>query len=539
MVRAGSRGSRDIVQWIGLGSLILGYLCGVQSASDAAELEKASQVAAGRELFLREWLPHDSRAAQGDGLGPVFNDTSCIACHNLGGTGGAGPNNKNVEIVSAFRNPGQAEQMAVLSAPLTEQVFRGLFGLRPRGNAAKPKASGPTAAQLSAELAKVHPGFRSARSVVLHRFGLEPEYEVWRQKLGGPGANPFNVSVHQARIELNEDEELQAESAVPQPLPSVSQGPSVAQQERLRARFDRVGQTQSQHGNFFLITSQRNTTALFGVGLIDSIPDGVLEEAAKQRFEKFPRVNGRVARLADGKIGRFGWKAQKATLRQFAMTACAVELGLNVPEHPQAGLPHRPDYVPAGYDMTQPECDALVTSLRDLPAPAQTSGDAEFVRAGENLFQQTGCAACHTPRLGEVAGIYSDLLVHDMGPELGDTGDYGTFIPSEGGNDSETPLPELAEAFGGGGAGTGVPGRKIVGTQRLEWRTPPLWGVRDSGPYLHDGRADTLEQAIAHHGGEAEESSQEFFALSREERLQVLSFLRSLTAPDEVATAHP
>ncbi len=66
---------------------------------------------------------------------------------------------------------------------------------------------------------------------------------------------------------------------------------------------------------------------------------------------------------------------------------------------------------------------------------------------------------------------------------------------------------------------------------RFEWRTPPLWGFRDSAPYLHDGRAKTLDQAVAMHGGESTRSTQNFFKLSAKERQQLETFLKSLTAP--------
>ena len=60
-------------------------------------------VAAGYEIFNREWMPNDPRSHGGDGLGPVYNDSSCVACHNAGGSGGAGPVGKNIDILSAFR----------------------------------------------------------------------------------------------------------------------------------------------------------------------------------------------------------------------------------------------------------------------------------------------------------------------------------------------------------------------------------------------------------------------------------------------------
>jgi CxxC motif-containing protein (DUF1111 family) len=75
------------------------------------------------------------------------------------------------------------------------------------------------------------------------------------------------------------------------------------------------------------------------------------------------------------------------------------------------------------------------------------------------------------------------------------------------------------------------------GATKQEWRTPPLWGFRDSGPYLHDGRAQTLEQAVAMHGGQGATSAQKFFELSPKERLRVETFLKSLIAPPSVQLA--
>ena len=69
------------------------------------------------------------------------------------------------------------------------------------------------------------------------------------------------------------------------------------------------------------------------------------------------------------------------------------------------------------------------------------------------------------------------------------------------------------------------------GARRREWRTPPLWGVRDSGSYLHDGRAVTLDQAIALHGGQGKDPATRYFGLSPRRRQQVGAFLKSLVAP--------
>ena len=102
------------VVW-GIVSLGIGGLCAADTAKSAPDRR-----AQGRELFEREWLPGDSRTHGGDGLGPVFNDSSCIACHNLGGTGGGGPASKNVDIITASPNGQLAPQMAGSPRPLPD-----------------------------------------------------------------------------------------------------------------------------------------------------------------------------------------------------------------------------------------------------------------------------------------------------------------------------------------------------------------------------------------------------------------------------------
>ncbi len=153
--------------------------------------------------------------------------------------------------------------------------------------------------------------------MVLHRFGTDPHYQVWRAHLLGQNL--------QAEGQAGTTRIDQAKLAIAQ-----------LQAQAIAEKSSAAG-TQVDRGDFVLLTSQRNTPPLFGTGLIDAIPDAVLEAAARKTDPAFPEVQGRVSRLKDGRIGRFGWKGQTASLKDFDLTACAVELGLEVPGQPQVG----------------------------------------------------------------------------------------------------------------------------------------------------------------------------------------------------------
>src|SRR3954468_4517184 len=130
-----------------------------------------------------------------------------------------------------------------------------------------------------------------------------------------------------------------------------------------------------------VVVTQRNTPALFGDGLIDAISDEALlshqrEHSAAARLvglngARDGRVRGRVARLADGRIGRFGWKLEFATLNDFVKAACANELGLSNPERPQATPLGKRDYAQPGTDLTDEQCAMMTDFIRDLPTPRQ------------------------------------------------------------------------------------------------------------------------------------------------------------------------
>jgi RNA polymerase sigma factor (sigma-70 family) len=401
----------------------------------------------GEALFFKEWVRNDPASPHGDGLGPVFNETSCVACHGLGAPGGGGPESKNVVMLTALGG-----------------------GRRP-----------------NKKLEQFHPGFQAARSTVLHRYGTDPSYASWRRQLLGSSGR-------------------QAKGGAPQKA-----------EETVEARISRIAEQTSPKGRSLeetpglipagganLSVSERNTPALFGAGRIDAISSEAIAREAKWQPAE---VRGRVSRDRDGRVGRFGWKAQVSRLHEFVRVACAGELGLEVPGHSQSISPLAPDERAKGLDLTDGECDALVSFVRALPSPVAIDPDGlhgtQAMREGRLLFAEVGCATCHAPSLGEVRGIYSDLLLHEMGPSLSDTGEYY------------------------GSDGSSSPGGPSPG----EWRTPPLWGFRDSGPYLHDGRAETLEEAVALHGGQGGKSAKGFFSLPPEGRSAIETFLKSLVAP--------
>ena len=164
-------------------------------------------------------------------------------------------------------------------------------------------------------------------------------------------------------------------------------------------------------------------------------------------------------------------------------------------------------------------------TCRTLPVPAAAipadEKIASQIKAGEATFRSIGCASCHLPKLGEVEGIFSDLLLHDMGPQLGDGDTYTVFA-------GEPPRADVLDPANADRARspTGV-------TSAREWRTPPLWGLRDSAPYLHDGRAAGISEAITLHGGQAATAARRFAELPPRRRQQLEAFLTSLVPPSD------
>jgi CxxC motif-containing protein (DUF1111 family)/cytochrome c553 len=280
--------------------------------------------------------------------------------------------------------------------------------------------------------------------------------------------------------------------------------------------------------------SVRLARPLVGMGLLEAIPEADILAHADPTDCNGDGIKG-VPNLVfdpeDGtmKIGRFGWKASKASVRHQAAEALNLDIGVTTsvfPKHDcgasQAGCTSADKGTP---ELSDADLNLIVTYMRALGVPARRDLKDPKVMRGETLFTQLGCVGCHQPNQhtgnaspflemqNQVIHPYSDLLLHDMGPELADN--------SQG---------------------------EFVATTSM-WRTPPLWAIGlcdevaqgfqkdqtlnpapNQGPchYLHDGRARTLLEAVLWHGGEATRVKNAVVALPAADRDALLAFLGSL-----------
>jgi CxxC motif-containing protein (DUF1111 family) len=291
--------------------------------------------------------------------------------------------------------------------------------------------------------------------------------------------------------------------------PLESQGGSLLQARAIDPAVQEVIPRQAN------VVARRLTTPLFGAGLIDAITDSEIVLGTLRA--KPAGITGKVAVVTDvvsGKkrIGRFGWKAQQATLLAFSGDAYLNEMGITNRFFPIENAPNGNRALLARFDRVadledtvdaadgKADVDRLADFMRLLAPPAQLAVTGNAV-AGERLFATMDCASCHTPsmRTGrhEIAalsektvGLFSDLLLHDMGA--------------------------LGDGIAQGAAGV------------REMRTAPLWGLRSRPVYLHDGRASTVDAAIRAHEGEAAGSRGKYNASSAADRAALLAFLNTL-----------
>jgi CxxC motif-containing protein (DUF1111 family) len=264
------------------------------------------------------------------------------------------------------------------------------------------------------------------------------------------------------------------------------------------------------------VIARRAPIPLFGAGLVEAIPDDSIRALEDPFDRNRDGVSGRAALITDlgtgdRRVGRFGWKAQHATLLAFGADAYRNEMGITnelLPSEFSFGITseqmRRCDPIPDPEDRRDPRTgrrgiDNFESFMKFLAPIARSHVDATTTE-GERVFAAIGCSTCHVPVLetGPSSNplfhrrrveLFSDLLLHDVG--------IGDGIPQG-----------AAEAH--------------------EIRTPALWGLRFRRPLLHNGSAATIADAIERHAAEAALAREGFRRLSSEDRERLLAFLRSL-----------
>ncbi len=264
--------------------------------------------------------------------------------------------------------------------------------------------------------------------------------------------------------------------------------------------------------------SPRVAQMMIGLGLLEAVPASEILALADPDDADGDGISGRPNLLVDiaGKpaIGRFGWKANVATIAEQAAGAANGDIGLTTSLRPNQNCPAVQTTCREALAQSDPELsdsffDRLVTYARLLAVPKARPVDEATFQSGLKVFTDMGCAACHMPTLttGPDAALpelasqtihpFTDLLLHDMGPGLADNRPDGSATGSE-------------------------------------WRTAPLWGlglvprVNGHDLLLHDGRARGFAEAILWHGGEAEKAKEKFRTASKAERDALIAFLGSL-----------
>ena len=412
-------------------------------------MTKRLDFSVGNSFFRNPWVEAPASTDARDGLGPLFNTNSCQGCHIKDGRGH--PHDENGPSVSLFL------RLAVPADP-----------------------------ELDAELLKHH-GFKPA-----------PVYGSQLQTSAIPGAKPeaeLVVTWATATDTLDDGTKV----TLRQPayiIQNLNYGPLPDN----------------------LLMSPRVAPPMIGLGLLEAIPEESLLANADPHDQDGDGISGTANQVWDRvtnqtTLGRFGWKAAEPTVRQQSMGAFAGDMGLTSTINPATDCSPKQQcdrFVSGGkFEVGDNIADFITFYASSLAVPARRDMAARGVQQGAQLFNDIGCAACHTPR--HQTGIvisrpdlsqqtiwpYTDLLLHDMGPGLADG--RGEFLAD--GN---------------------------------EWRTPPLWGlglaqtVLPRAGFLHDGRARTPEEAILWHDGEARGAADRYRALPAEQRDALIRFLNSL-----------
>ncbi|MBX3222542.1 MAG: thiol oxidoreductase [Labilithrix sp.] len=398
----------------------------------------------GNAVFNRGWVTAPASVADFDGLGPLFNATNCSACHFKDGRGRPPekPDEKLLSMLVRLSVPGVSAQGGPMPEPAYGEQLQenGILGV---------PAEGTTRVTYVEEAG----AFADGATYSLRR----PSYRI--EELGyGPLA------------------------------PDVMMSP-------------------------------RTAPFMIGLGLLEAIPEETILALADPDDRDGDGISGRPNRVWDVErqravVGRFGWKANQPSLRQQNAGAFAGDIGITSALFPEEGCTAVQEACRVAPTGDTPQLrDLLLEQVtfytHTLAVPGRRDVDSLEVRRGRKLFEAARCSSCHVPTFetGIVADLpevssqvihpFTDLLLHDMGPDLAD-------------------------------------GRPDFEASGVEWRTAPLWGiglvrtVNRHSYLLHDGRARGFAEAILWHGGEAARSRESFVAMPKADRDALVAFLESL-----------
>ncbi|MEM1111024.1 MAG: di-heme oxidoredictase family protein [Pseudomonadota bacterium] len=421
---------------------------------------------AGKALGNQPWIKAPTATDARDGLGPVYNARTCLACHVNGGRG---------------RVPDSGEQ----------PIFSAIVRL---------SVPGTYDHELGSQPEPVYGDQIQGQSVALsHQLR-------GRVPLKDPVTNP--EAPPEARVFIDW---LEKEFIYPDGEVRLLRYPST--------RFEELGygelQQQTQR-------SLRAAPAIHGLGLLEAVDQASVDALADPDDKDGDGISGRVNQVWDFEAaatvpGRFGWKANRANLRITTAGAFQGDVGISnpvFPEQPCSNAQRRCRRTPTGnnsegMELPEPMLALTTNFVRNIGVP-RARELTERAALGRNHFHESGCAACHNPsfrtspqaadfaHLGDqVIWPYTDLLLHDMGHELADG------RPDYTASGSEWRTPPLW--------GLGL-SQRVNGVNTL----------------LHDGRARTVEEAVLWHGGEAGASRDAFAALKRVDRDALVAFVESL-----------
>lgn len=425
---------------------------------------------AGKALANQPWIKAPTITTARDGLGPLYNARSCLACHQKGGKGRL-PKTANQDLIQG---------VVRLSLPGSNKIL----GVIPEPNYGD---------QLQTQSVSLSHQLRD--KIILSEQHSEKNKTLAEEL---PAEARINIKWQNSVFKYSDG-------------------------QTINLRRPKITLKQLTFGPLHSSTviSLRMAPAIHGTGLLELIPQSDIDNLADPKDRDDDGISGRINRVWNPieKItssGRFGWKASRHNVEATIAAAFTNDIGITNPLYPLQPCSANQSLClntisgngSDGVELPENLLALVANFIRNLGVPEQRTLAKEFLH-GRELFYRSTCNRCHKPKFitsiseenphlsQQTIWPYTDLLLHNMGPELAD-------------------------------------GRSDFEASGSEWRTAPLWGaglnkaVNGAKNFLHDGRARTIEEAILWHGGEASASRDFFTQLDHRQRQALIEFVRTL-----------